>query len=182
MKRKTYNWPKLKQEWLTGKYNSLREMCRKKRLIWSTVSKRAVKERWIEKKEVVEAKTEEKVIERTAEINANRRLESIEKIFKYAEVLAGLGFKNFEGKNKIAKESDALRSIGLGFEYQLRALKELRETNEEPMPNFPGQEINVNVNIANVTNTYRDMSNDQIALRRQQIAEERKRLEGSDQE
>jgi hypothetical protein len=177
---RTRDWEAVRREWLTGKFRNLRDMARRKRIPLSSLFKRSAAEGWMRLKADVDQRTEERVIEKTIEIKASRQIEILEKQLKYAQVMIGLSLNTFTGKKKLKRESDGISMLRLGIETQLKALKELRSGGDDPLPELPGQgDINVNVNIANIGGgACRDMSNDQIALRRQQLADERKRLEG----
>jgi hypothetical protein len=175
-----YDWPKLRQEWLTGKYKNIHEMAKKKHMPERTLLNKSAAENWMSRKQEIEERTEERVIEKTIEIKANRRIETLEKQLKYAQVMIGLSLNTFSGKKKLKKESDGISMLRLGIETQLKVLRELR-SGDEPVQELPTQgDINVNVNIANLSaNAHRDLTNDQINFRRQQIADEIKRLQNN---
>jgi hypothetical protein len=179
---RTRDWAKLRQDWLAGKYLNLADMAKRRRIPLSSLHKRSASEKWMERREKVEERTEEIVVEKKAEMQATRRVEIIEKQLKYAQVLIGLSLNTFRGKKKLKRESDGISMLRLALETQMRALKELRDGEEAPIPEFKGGDLNVNVNIANVSGQFQDLSNEQITLRRKQLDDERKRLEGIGEE
>jgi hypothetical protein len=170
-----HDWNSLRKEWLSGKYQTLREMADAKKISQSTFKKRAAKEGWSDRRAEAREKADAIVEERLPKLIADRHLEMLEKQLSYSKVLVALGFANFKGKKRIARESDALRSISIGMDAQVRALKELRERDAEP-PADNGPEVNVNVNIANVGGQMQDWSTQALTARLAQIAEEKKRI------
>lgn len=178
--QRKHDWQKLRKEWLSGKYRNLVEMAKRKKMSHSTLEKRALKERWTERRAEIDEKVEQKIEQKIIEIKVDRQIKILEQQMEYSKALIGLGFSTFRGKKRIAKESDALRSISLGMEAQVRALRMLREDDGADTPDVPAQgDIHLSVNIANVNAQSKDLSNDQIALRLQQISEERKRISGT---
>lgn len=175
---KKYDWPAIKREWLTGKYKTMAELGRDKKIPESTLKRRAAREKWTEAKEQVEERADEMFMETAAKMLSTRQVEILESQLKYAQVMIGLGFGTLSGKTKLSKESDALRAILGGMEAQLKALEGFRKAaaSEDAVPPSDGPAVNVTVNNLQV-NAAQGMSNEQIMYRLKQIAEEKKRLE-----
>jgi hypothetical protein len=177
---RTHQWSKYRQEWLTGKYKNLREMAKKKRISFSTLSKRSAKEDWMKRKEEVEERTEEAVIEKTVELQSNQQVEILEQQLKYAQIMIGMGFGTLAGKTKFKSEANAIRSIFAGMYAQLKTLRAMQNPGEDPDIPLPGFNPEMNITINNLnTNQVQDWSNDRIKQRLQQIEAEKKQIEGS---
>lgn len=178
-----HKWAGYRREWMSGKYRTLKEMARKKRISVSTLWKRAAKEKWVRKKDAVDVKIEEKaekeIVEQAATRMVNRRLDILEKQLKYTQILIGMGFGTLKGKTKLAKESDGLRSIFGAMDQQLRIIQELRKDQEQGPPSevvIPGVHVNLTVN--QMSSQAMDMTSEQLDARLAQIEEEKRRLYG----
>lgn len=171
-----HNWPELKRRWLSGEFVTLKEMSKKTGLSISTLSKRAAKDGWRNKKISVEAKAETKIEEKIIAITASRYSKIIERHLKYADILLGLGFNSFKGKTKISNESNALSSIRLGLETQRRAVRGFQPDDEETAEtiNSGNQIINQQINI--YQNIDPESRMNQIAKTIEILAEEAKVL------
>jgi len=179
----THDWKKLKQIWLSGKYVTMSQMCKKMKIPKSTFFKRVAREKWTDKKKAVDDKVEEIVAEKTAQLRASRHIEIVEKQLKVAQVILGLSLNAFAGKKKISKESDAIAGVRLAVDMQLKALRELREQDGDGNSSAHSQapDVNVQVNVANVgANNLQDWSNEMIQHRLMEIAKEKKHLQESD--
>lgn len=180
-----HKWARYRKEWMSGKYRTLKEMAKKKRISVSTLWKRAAKEGWTEKKQDVEQRTEEvaqeKMIEQGAQRIVSQRIDILEKQIKYTQILIGMSFGTLKGKTKIGKESDALTTIFRSMNAQIQLLNELRRGNAEPGGEIPSEVVGpgVQVNVQVNNNFAKDMTNEQIEIRLKQIAEEKKRLYGN---
>lgn len=180
-----HKWAGYRREWMTGKYRTLKEMARKKRIPISTLWKRAAKEKWVVKKgevdERIEEKAEQKIVEQGASRIVNQRLDMLEKQLKYTQILIGMGFGTLKGKTKLSRESDGLRAIFGAMDQQLRIIQEYRRETEQGPPSdvvIPGMQVNLTVN--QLTAQARDMTSEQLENRLAQIEEEKRRLYGGD--
>lgn len=177
VRRKIHDWKKLKREWLAGKYKNLVEIQRAYKIPSSTFRKRVALEKWTELREKVEDRADEIFQEKAALSLAEQQVEILQQQMKYAKILIGLGFGNFKGKEKIEKESDAIRAIFSGAEMQLKAIEGFRKM--KAGEDQPTSEVNVTVNNMNVA-AANSMTNEEITIRLKQIAEERKKLNATE--
>ncbi|AZR72519.1 hypothetical protein BBF96_03450 [Anoxybacter fermentans] len=116
-----YDWPALKEEFITGNYRTLKEFAEKQGINYKTLRDRAYREKWTEEKRQyinrLHAKSIEKTLELTAETLAQRRLVHLqiatELIEKIQETIPALNTYVLEGTKTTTKKIKKKNKEGL---------------------------------------------------------------------
>lgn len=119
---KTYDWPKFEAIFLSGKYKNLEDMSAGEKIPYDTLSANCRRRKWKMKQKRVEAKVIEKIETKIVNDTAERVMRMRDRHIKLAIMLQNKGFATLKDVTKFTKQGDAIKSIHVGVEMEIKAI------------------------------------------------------------
>lgn len=119
VKQKTHrhNWPVIEEAWLSGQFNTLRELAKKHKVPYGMMTKRSMTHKWVARRKAIIQRGQDKAEKKLVETYAQKYFKMCERHINLAKILQSKGLTYLD-QNNIDTAATAVSSIYKGAKLE----------------------------------------------------------------